>query len=36
MAKGEIPRFKQFLLLAECFQETSVADAFTGGKWLNV
>ena len=27
MAKGEITRFEQFLLLSQCFQKTSASDA---------
>ena len=29
MAKGEIARFEQFLILSRCFQKSSAADAST-------
>ena len=32
VAKGEVAPHKQFLLLPQCFQKTSAADASKGGK----
>ena len=34
MAKGEIVRLEQFLLLPQCFQKSSAADASTSEKGL--
>ena len=34
VAKGEIARFEQFLLLSQCFQKSCATDACTGGKGL--
>ena len=34
MTKEEIARFEQFLLLSQCFQKSSAADASTSGKGL--
>ena len=36
VAKGEIARFEQFLLLSRCFQKSCDEDASIGGKWLTV
>ena len=36
VSQGEIARFDQFLVLSQCFQKSSDADASIGGKGLKI